>query len=315
MDEKLLQTSSFATLSSEADEQVQRKMKQVVSQIQNLPTPPAVFGQINSVISDPDASAYDVACIISEDPALSAKILKLTNSTIYGIPRTVTNVKQAVVILGLEVVKSLVISASVFEMFSKNDTLDEEYLDYFWRHSLTVALMARIISRQERFSSYLNAEMAFSAGMLHDIGKLIIVAELRERHQNVMSLLAGNSLLSEFDAEKDVFGFTHADIGAYLCARWNLPEPLCRAIARHHDEATVASDTWVALIHLSNYLGHQMDLLYNRFYPNPSKLCEPAWFTLNLSPGQKESLIASLKSEYSRAEVFIKLARGLEHFS
>ena len=93
------------------------KLRGVISRIHNLPTPAVVLNQINKVISNPNTSAYDVAAIISEDPAISAKVLKLTNSAFYGIPRTVTNIKQSIVILGLEAVKSLVLSASVFDMF------------------------------------------------------------------------------------------------------------------------------------------------------------------------------------------------------
>jgi HD-like signal output (HDOD) protein len=106
------------------DSAKEKKMRLIVGKVHNLPTPPMVFVQISKVINDANTSAYDIARIISEDPALTVKVLKLTNSSFYGIPRTVTNVKQAIVILGMEVVKSLVISASVFDMFAKKYKLE-----------------------------------------------------------------------------------------------------------------------------------------------------------------------------------------------
>lgn len=156
-----------------------KKIKLIVNRIHNLPTPPLVFTQVNKVLKNPKTSAYQIGAIISEDPALSAKILKLTNSSFYGIPGTITSVKQAIIILGLEVVRSLVLSASVFDSFAKNYKIDKNYLDWFWRHSLSVASMARIISRTKNFPSLLEAEEAFSAGLLHDIGKLVIFLTYR----------------------------------------------------------------------------------------------------------------------------------------
>ncbi|RKX20496.1 MAG: hypothetical protein DRP26_01590, partial [Candidatus Zixiibacteriota bacterium] len=154
----------------EIDTSTDKKIRLIVNRIHNLPTPPMVFTQVNKVINDPNASTYQIGVIISEDPALSAKVLKLTNSAFYGIPRTITSVKQAIVILGLDVVRSLVLSASVFEIFSKQYSVDRDYLDSFWRHSLSVAFMARIISRMKNLPSVLEAEESFSAGLLHDIG-------------------------------------------------------------------------------------------------------------------------------------------------
>ncbi len=164
---------------SVAVEAKEKKLRFIVDKIQNLPTPPIVFTQITKVINNPDTSAYEIGAIISEDPALTAKVLKLTNSSFYGIPRTITNVKQAIVILGLEAIKSLVISASVFDTFSKNKSLDTEYLENFWRHSLSVAFMSKIIARMKKLPSLQEAEIAFSGGLLHDLGKLIIISHSR----------------------------------------------------------------------------------------------------------------------------------------
>ena len=298
-------------MSDNTDQQSRRKMKLIVSHVHNLPTPPSVFHRINEAINDPDTSAFDVANTISDDPALTAKVLRLTNSAFYGVPRTVTTVKQAIVILGLEVVKPLVTSASVLEMFSHREKPDAEYLDYFWRHSLAAAIVARIISRENQIPSLPEAAVAFSAGLLHDIGKLIIVSELKEAHLEIKEALERNQALSEYGAEMTVLGFSHAEIGASLCVEWNLPEAICRATAFHHEGTLAGSDTWIALVHLSNHLGHLIDIPGNRFHTNQAPFCDESWTCLNLSPSQMDHLLDSLKTEFAAAEVLIKPARGL----
>ena len=288
----------------------EKKMKLVVNRVHNLPTPPVVFEQISKVINDPDTSAYDIANIISEDPALTAKILRLTNSSFYGIPRTVTSVKQAIVILGLEVVKSLIISASVFEIFAKKYKLDKSYIDNFWRHSLSAAFMARILSRKGEKLSPMEAEQFFSAGLLHDIGKLVIITELATDYKLIREALDGDITLTVYTAEATIMGIDHSDIGSFLCSKWNLPEPLCEAIANHHKEDMVVSQKYTAAIHLANYLAHQMESPDDPL-PNFSPLYPDVWQVLGLSPGQESSLIDILKEEFSKAETFLNLARGL----
>ena len=288
----------------------EKKIKLVVGKIHNLPTPPIVFTQITRVINDPNTSAYGIASIISEDPALTAKVLKLTNSSFYGIPRTITNVKQAIVILGLEAIKSLVISASVFEMFSKNSKLDIDYLERFWRHSLSVALMSRIICRTRKLPSLQEAELSFSAGLLHDIGKLIIISHLPNEHEQIVRLLESDRDCPEYGAEDRILGFTHADIGSYLTAKWNLPETICLAILNHHDSQALSEEKSAALIHLSDNLSNRMEIEDGHSPDNMSPFHEVAWETLELDPDSGAQLIEMLKDEYTKAETFLKMAHG-----
>ncbi len=289
----------------------ENKLKLIIDKVHNLPTPPIVFTQITKVINDPNTSAYEVGSIISEDPALTAKVLKLTNSSFYGIPRTITNVKQAIVILGLEAVKSLVISASVFDTFSKNSNLDTDYLENFWRHSLSVAFMSKIISRQKNSPSLLDTEMAFSAGLLHDIGKLIIISHLAREHQEIKTYLISDPTIPEHLAESEVMGFSHADLGSYLAAKWNLPENICKAILNHHTQSALKDEPETSLIHLANFLAHELDISEEISHPNASEFYDTAWATLNLDSSTSESMLDQLRTEYGKAETFVKMAQGL----
>jgi len=289
----------------------EKAIKLIVAKIHNLPTPPIVFTQITKVVNNPDTSAYDIAAIISEDPALTAKVLKLTNSSFYGISGTITNVKQAIVILGLEAVKSLVISASVFESFTKSGKLDGNYLESFWRHSLSVAFMAKIICRVKKMGSIQLAERAFSGGLLHDIGKLIISSHLTADHEKIAKILETDSRIPQDDAEMQTLGFNHADIGSYLAIKWNLPESIILAIQNHHDPRSVASDKETAIIHLADYLAHLVDSGEQTENRYTSRFHEVAWDTLDLTADMKPQLIDMLREEYAKAETFIKMAKGI----
>jgi putative nucleotidyltransferase with HDIG domain len=288
----------------------EKKMRLIVGRISNLPTPSVVFTEVTKMISDPNIATGDIARVISNDPALSAKVLKLTNSSFYGIPRTITNVKQAIVILGLEVVKSLVLSASVFDMFSKKYDLDNIFFEHFWKHSLSVAFMSRIISRLHKSSLDIDSEMTFSEGLLHDIGKLIIISQFPKERGAINSIVIQEPDKSQSQAEEQILGFSHADIGGYLCSKWNLPDIFCEAIMNHHDAACVSSDPNTALVHLSNYLAHKMDSLYNGYPPDSSAFYDGAWSILGLFPEQEIQLIEMLQQDYVKAEAFFNMAKG-----
>jgi putative nucleotidyltransferase with HDIG domain len=290
----------------------EKKIKLIVNRIHNLPTPPTVFAQVNKVINNPSTSAYQIGAIIAEDPALSAKILKLTNSAFYGLSRTVTSVKQAIVILGLDVVKSLVLSASVFETFSKRNSVDRVFLDNFWRHSLLVAFMSRIISRTKNFPSFLEAEESFSAGLLHDIGKLVILTHLPDEFVKIKQAKDGKPDVAISIIEEEVLGFDHAAVGGYLCQKWNLPEHLNQSIQNHHNPQENLENLSTQIIHISDYLAWKsQEAEFNTDgYSKTIPICEQSWSMLGLEISQEDQLIQLLFTEYMKAETFIKMAQG-----
>lgn len=292
---------------------VEKKIKSIVNRINNLPTPPIVFAQVNKVLNDPDTSAYQIGAILSEDPALSAKILKLTNSAFYGLPRAVTSVKQAIVILGLDAVKSLVLSASVFETFARHYKIDRAYLDGFWRHSLSVAFMSRILSRTKDFPSILEAEESFSAGLLHDIGRLVIFAHLPEEFKEITKVagdLHGSALAK---IEEEILGFDHASVGGFLCLKWNLPQSLSEAILNHHQPENTPDNMTTHIIHVADYLAWKAEPSNSSDDNSSSRLpelCRLSYDNLGLEDEREKELIEKLQSEYSKAETFLKMAQG-----
>ena len=164
---------------------------------------------------------------------MSVKVLKLTNSAFYGLSREVESVKQAVVIVGLEAIKNLVLSASVLDMFKGKD-VDQDFQDKFWRHSLAVGFCARLLAKKARARGMIDPDSGFSGGLLHDIGKVILCCFLPKEHNAVKGARQTNAKLDTYQLEEQVLGYNHSQIGAILAEQWKLPSRLTAAVSYHH---------------------------------------------------------------------------------
>jgi putative nucleotidyltransferase with HDIG domain len=286
----------------------QEQAASLIEGIRDLPTPPMVFTQIVKVVDDPDTSAYEAAAIISEDPAMSAKVLRITNSAFYGLSGTVTSVKQAVVIIGLNGVKSLVVSTSVIDMF-KGDRLGREFQDLFWRHSLATAFGCRMLMRTLRPGEFGTSELAFSTGLLHDIGKMVMYLKSPDVCQKIFAAHAAPE--DECRAEQEAFGCTHAEVGLKLTEKWNLPSELCQAIGHHH----APMEQNEGACHLTDVL-HVADALAYHVHANgalevAAPRIDPAVFERSgLRLEAAGEYVEMMRSEYLQAETFLNMARG-----
>ena len=286
---------------------LENRLIQVISGIRNLPTPPIVFQQIQKVINDPETSVGDVASILSEDPAMSVKILKLTNSAFYGLSREIDSVKHAVMIIGLEAVKNLVLSASVLNMFKANDG-NKEYHESFWRHSLATAFSARIIATKVRKGKQFNPDPGFSCGLIHDIGKMIFCCFMPQEYKAIQDYRATHPEMPELEAEVAVLGFTHAQMGRQLAVTWKLPARMADSIGYHHNpEIRNGSDDFAYLINLADYvalIGFPVENLETRTV----ELHPATRVYFEIHDNEIESLKAALFEEYMKAETFMKIA-------
>lgn len=280
----------------------------LIEDIRDLPTPPLVFTQIVKVVDDPDTSAYEVAAIIAEDPAMSAKVLRITNSAFYGLSGTVTSVKQAVVIIGLNGVKSLVVSTSVIDMF-KGDRVGREFQDLFWRHSLAAAFGCRMLMRTLRPGDFGASELAFSTGLLHDIGKMAMYMTSPEASQRIFA--AHSTPGDELRAEQEAFGCTHLEVGEKLTKKWNLPAELSTAIAHHLEPMTQegAGCHLTDVLHVADALAYH--LLANGAREVTAPRIDPSVFERSgLKLEAAGEYMEMMKSEYLQAETFLNMARG-----
>lgn len=289
---------------------IDNKVAQVVSNIRNLPTPPIVFNQIQKVINDPDVSAAHVASILAEDPAMSVKVLKLTNSAFYGLSREVESVKHAVVIVGMEAIKNLVLAASVLDMF-KGKSFNPEDQEKFWRHSLAVASCSRLLARQLKSKGIIDPDSAFSAGLLHDIGKLVICCFLQEEQAVLEEEFAKDQNSSAFIIEEKALGYNHAQVGAQLALQWKLPQRLFTGIAYHHRPMEAEGDDPIAmLIHLGDYVARKTFLEPEEARVEDA-LADGVLEYMQINEQDLFDFSEVLKEEYLKAETFMQMA-GLD---
>jgi len=231
-------------------------LRKATESVLNLPTLPLVASRMLQMVDDPNVSAGSLGKALSEDQVLTARILKLANSSYYGFPRRISTVNLAVVVLGFEAVKDLILSVAVMDLF-RNGARDSRFdLTQFWDHSVRVAAASRQIARILRWRS---VGEAFTAGILHDIGKVVLHQYQPKAFDEMIRRIADDGV-PPLDAELDVLGATHAEVGAWLVEKWNIPAPLVQAVRYHHSpgEAQLEHSAHAALLHLADILTHRL---------------------------------------------------------
>jgi HD-like signal output (HDOD) protein len=232
------------------------RIQKLVAQIDRLPSIPAIYTQIVEKLQDPEAGLDEVGAIISRDIGMTAKILKLVNSAFFGLRREVSGPAEAVAYLGLDTVKSLVLSLHAFSQF-EDVKIPGFSLPALWNHSMETASFAKGIAAAEQAEGKLRDE-CFVAGMLHDAGKLVLACNFTEQYGAVVRL-TNEKNFTMLAAEQEVFGATHADVGGYLLGLWGLPVPVVEAIALHHAPAECPAKVFSPLtaVHVADALAHE----------------------------------------------------------
>lgn len=205
-------------------------LKKIVSQLGTLPSLPEVYAKLRKAMTNPEISVAEVAAIIEEDMAMSAKVLQLVNSAFFGLFQKVESPARAVNLLGLETVKNLVLGVGAFSEIKVTSKLFP--VKRLWSHSMAVAACAKQIALSESDDKEL-IDHCFIAGLLHDIGKLVLLAQLVDKYEQAV-LLAEEKTICLRMAEKEIFDTVHGDIGAYLMGLWGMPGPVVEAIGFHH---------------------------------------------------------------------------------
>ena len=257
--------------------------KKRITKLKNLPTLPGIVVQITRLVENPDTSAGDVARLITQDQVLSAKVLKMANSAFFGRSRQISSITQALVVLGFDVVKFLVLSSFVSDIMQKS-------MKGLWEHSLGCAAASRVVARR---LGRVDADEFFMAGLLHDLGKVVLALEMPEETDKIVAE-AAKSGTSFYDAEKRLLGFYHGEVGAWLARRWNLPDSLAEPMIAHHQpERATKAPLVTAAVHLGDILvravGHGFG--GDVFVP---PLSETAWKILGLAPGDFDGLLDDL---------------------
>src|SRR5208337_952026 len=239
-------------------------------------SPPEVFLRLNNVVNNLRSSVTDIGNIISEDQGLTARILKIANSTLYGFPSKIETISQAVLIIGSKQIRDLTLATSVVRIF-KGIPEDLINMETFWRHSIACGVIARIIAGYRREP---NVETFFTGGILHDIGRLIMYTKMPDECRKILSRVGKEPQLL-FKAERESLGYDHTDVGGLLLKEWKLPQTPTEAIAYHHNPDKASQyPVEAAATHIADILAHAMQLGSSgeKYVPHIS---EEAWAKLS----------------------------------
>ena len=221
---------------------------QLIQGVVGLVSLPEVCIRISEMVDSPYCSASDIGKVISKDAALTARLLRIVNSAFYRLPSKVETVSRAITIVGNRELKDLVLAATVAGIFERisSELID---LDSFWRHGIYCGTLSRLIASKCRV---LHDERLFVAGLIHDIGRLIIAYKLPEQAAAALRLSEDKGIDIEA-AEDEVMGFTHSQVGAELMKAWNLPDShICATLFHHHPELAENFVLEASIIHLAN---------------------------------------------------------------
>lgn len=274
--------------------------ERIVMNVLKVAALPAVAIKFSEAIKDPLTSNQDLENIVSEDSALAAKVLMISNSALFNFPSKIDTISKAITIIGHKQLSEIILSCSIVAMFKDipQDVID---MDMFWRHSIAVATTARILasSRHEQ-----NIEKFFTAGLLHDVGKLILFVEAPKYALEVITKSAETNELMH-KVEQDIIGFDHAKLGSMLLKKWKLPDEIVSSVYYHH-MPTVSSGDIIgpSIIHIADIISHSLQYGSSgeKFVPT---LNEKAWSSLDLDIDILSFVVEQLNVQHTEAVKFI----------
>ena len=274
--------------------------------IKNMPSLPTSVTKVLEICNNPQTSPADLNHVISLDPVLVGRVLKLINSAYYGLGQPVTSLVRAIIMLGINTVKNLALTTAIVGNLSAKSKSSGLEMEGFWRHSLSVGVSAKLLAKRRGIDIKMREEY-FTAGLLHDIGKIPLNAVKAKEYMFTVSV-ADRKRIPLFQAEDSTLGVNHCAAGAMICTAWRLDGAVGDAIIHHHD--------------CEAYSGNSSDVLYsvaaaNRFASLsdigfsgdrcPGPLPAMVWEGLNISNEIFDELEEEVHSEIGKAEIFLKI--------
>lgn len=271
-------------------------IEKVIMEACDLPAVPDVANKVMKLLADPNTSSTMICRTISDDPALTARILKISNSAFYGCLRTINNLQAAIVIIGYSAIRSLVIAVSTKEVY-KNFGLTERML---WEHSVGMGIASHILAKEAKISK---VDDVFVCGLMHDIGKVIMSNSNSDLYNTVMERTY-NEGVSALEAEQDLFGFTHPEVGGLVIKKWNLTDELEKAVQFHHDLQRVADEdeyilTLTSIINLADAICRRLGIGSKCADEDIDVKGTEATQTLGFTAPQLDELIPMIETAYN----------------
>jgi putative nucleotidyltransferase with HDIG domain len=269
--------------------------KRIVDKIQGLPTLPTVVMELLAIARDPNASANDMEAGLQHDPSLTMKVMRMANSSFYGSGNNKT-LNQAVVALGFPVIRSIILAASVFEAFPGAGRPGFDRTE-FWKHSLGVGVASRLLAQR---IAKRDVEEAFVAGLVHDIGKVILDEHASDLWNRVITRAKEKNCLI-FDAEMEVLGFSHAQVGQWLAMKWKLPQDYTAAIFYHHQPGFARQgETLTSIVHIADILARTLKL-GSGGDPLVPTIDQNAWQRIEMTQPIFDELLEIIPADFERA--------------
>lgn len=279
-------------------------LEHLLKDVSALPSLPLLYNRLDEAINHPRSSIADIAKVMSEDQGLASRVLKLANSPLFGYFSKIDTITQAVTIIGIQQVRDLALAISVMGLF-KGIPEDLITMDRFWKHSIACALTARVLATSRRET---NLERFFVAGILHDIGRLVMFLRIPDLCREMIET-ASQERLCLHDVERRRLGYDHADLGGALLRQWKLPLRVADPVENHHCCAMSGQfPRESAILHCSDLIAHALELgtsgdeLVPTLYPG-------AWERLGISTFQLPTLILQIESQF---EEITRTLRGEE---
>jgi putative nucleotidyltransferase with HDIG domain len=278
-----------------------RNLQKVIEKIDDLPTLPRTVLQITGLVNDPKSSAKDLARVITDDQVLTVRLLKLVNSSFYGFPQRISTVTGAIVLLGFDAIRNLLLTTSVFDLFANRNRQIRRDQERFWDHSLGCAVGAKVIGNYLRHDKI---EELFVSGLLHDIGKIVEMMFLPDEFSKIVAAVKRENILMT-TAENNVLGYNHAEVGKLLAEKWNLPVKLVQVIAHHHHPDNAGSfAVEAAIVHLADIFCRALNMGYGGDNKIPP-LDTLAWERLKIQTSAIEGIMETMHREYRDISSFI----------
>ena len=264
----MVNINSMEMMKSEPNDNTYLKKLQSV---RNLPSIPLIIFEVSRLLEDPMTNASDLAELISKDQGMVTKILTIANSPFYGLSKKISTIEFAIVILGFENIKNIIIALSMIGAFKgKGKNWNRKK---YWHHCLATASIAKRLAED---LGYPKSGEAFTAGLLHDLGIAIIQLYFNNEYSKIYKLFYSKDV-SYLEAETEVLKITHQEIGNFLVEKWNLPKALCDSILHHHNpEQASENNSLVSIIHLADYLSWELD--FGRFEFDKDPVLDPSIF-------------------------------------
>ncbi|MEM1355137.1 MAG: HDOD domain-containing protein [Planctomycetota bacterium] len=279
-------------------------VQSAIQEISHIATLPEVTMKIIQLVEDPDSTAQDLNNVISNDPALGARILKVVNSAFYGLPGQIGSINRAIVLLGLNAVKNIAIAASLAKLFRGGKIANGFDARDLWTNAIATATATRLLAKHVNLGL---PDEAFLAGLIHDIGIMVEIQARRAQFVQVLEKMQADPAVSLREAEQEVMGATHEQFGHGLCKLWKFPANFQYVTGFHHRPMEVAPNhrTLVSLVHVANVLTRQLELGYTGGVETDS--IDPAILeALGITPEQLDEVGQALPEAIEEAKVIFQ---------